>query len=173
MQIKRDLAAWEQRRFQALELHRGGMKQADIARQLHVSRQAVSQWIHSAKRSGKRALTRKPHEGRPPKLSSAQQKQLPRLLARGPRELGYSTELWTAQRIARLILEHFEVRLHVRHVPKLLKKLGWSFQRPTGRAAERDEAAVARWVTKEWPRIKKKPRQPRRRSSLPTNPDSA
>jgi hypothetical protein len=38
-----------------------------------------------------------------------------------------------------------------------LCSLGWSCQRPTGRARQRDEAAIRRWKQVRWPQIKKKP----------------
>jgi hypothetical protein len=37
--------------------------------------------------------------------------------------------------------------------------MGWSCQRPTGRARERKEEEIARWKRVEWPRIKKKPKK--------------
>jgi Winged helix-turn helix len=33
-------------------------------------------------------------------------------------------------------------------------RLGWSVQRPKRRAAERDQAAIDRWVKERWPAIK-------------------
>ncbi|WP_426367597.1 winged helix-turn-helix domain-containing protein [Streptomyces sp. E-08] len=36
-------------------------------------------------------------------------------------------------------------------------RLGWRLQRPERRAAERDDAAIARWIAHEWPRIRKGP----------------
>lgn len=157
MRERRDAATFEDRRFQALALYRKGVPQADIARQLRVSRAAVCQWLKRAKDRGKVALRRKPRPGRPPKLTERQRRQLVKLLARGAENAGYATQLWTAERIQRLVLEHFGARYHVNHVPKLLRQCGWSYQRPTGRAVERDEAEVRRWVRDEWPRIKKKP----------------
>ena len=147
----------EKRRFQALTLYRKGVTQADIARRLRVSRAAVCQWLKKARKKGKQALQRKPRPGRPPKLTALQQRSLVQLLARGPERAGYTTQLWTAERIQRLVAEQFGVRYHVHHVPKLLRQCGWSYQRPTGRAIERDEAAIERWIQEDWPRIKKKP----------------
>lgn len=157
MRERRDSVAFEDRRFQALDLYRKGVSQADIARRFRVSRAAVCQWLKKAKQKGKVALRRKPRPGRPPKLTASQRRQFLKLLARGPEHAGYTTQLWTAQRIQRLVLEHFGSRYHVNHVPKLLRQCGWSYQRPTGRAVERNEAAVQSWVQEEWPRIKKKP----------------
>ncbi len=159
----RNATALEKRRFQALTLYRKGVTQADIARRLRVSRAAVCQWLKKTRKKGKQALQRRPRPGRPPKLTAVQQRSLLKQLARGPERAGYTTQLWTAERIQRLVVERFGVRYHVHHVPKLLRQCGWSYQRPTGRAIERDEAVVQRWIQKDWPRIKKKPasRKPR------------
>jgi Transposase and inactivated derivatives len=157
MRERRDAVAFEDRRFQALDLYRKGLSQADIARQLRVSRAAVCQWLKKAAKKGKLALRRKPRPGRPPKLTDSQRRQLVKLLARGAESAGYATQLWTAERIQRLVLEQFGSHYHVNHVPKLLRQCGWSYQRPTGRAIERNETEVRRWIREEWPRIKKKP----------------
>ena len=157
MAEKRDAVAFEDRRFQALSLYRKGVRQADIARQFRVSRAAVCQWLKRSRRRGRHALRRKPRPGRPPKMPVAHRRSLVRLLARGAQASGYSTQLWTAERIRRLMLERFGVRYHVNHVPKLLRQCGWSCQKPTGRALERSEDKVRRWVRHDWPRIKKKP----------------
>jgi len=50
------------------------------------------------------------------------------------------------------------IAYHPGHVWRLLRQLGWSCQRPTGRALERDERAIARWKRKRWPEIKKSPK---------------
>jgi hypothetical protein len=48
------------------------------------------------------------------------------------------------------------VRYHEAHVWRILRQLGWSCQRPTGRALERDEEAIRYWKRVRWPRLKKK-----------------
>lgn len=157
MFTKRDAAAYEDRRFQALALYRKGAPQAHIARQFRVSRAAVCQWLRTAKRKGPAGLKRKPRPGRPPKLTSRQRRSLIKLLTLGAERAGYTTQLWTAERIQRLVRERFGARYHVNHVPKLLRQCGWSYQRPTARAIERDETGLRRWLREDWPRIKKKP----------------
>jgi transposase len=49
---------------------------------------------------------------------------------------------------ARLIQERFGVELSQPSVWRMLQKPGWSVQRPTGRARERDEAAIRTWKQK-------------------------
>ena len=73
----------------------------------------------------------------------------------GPQAQGYSTDLWTLPRVARVVEHVSGVHYHPGHVWRVLRGLGWSLQRPTLRARERDEEAIARWKRQDWPRAKK------------------
>jgi transposase len=96
--------------------------------------------------------------GRPPGLSAAELKKLETLLQAGPEKAGFSNGLWTLDRIAQLIRQHFQVKYHSGHVWWILRqKLGWSCQRPVGRARERNQAAIRDWKENTWPTLKKKP----------------
>jgi len=77
-------------------------------------------------------------------------------LKQGPEVFGYETALWTAPRVTKLIEEECGVRYHPSQVWRILRKLGWSCQRPVGRALERDEGAIRQWKKVRWPQIKKK-----------------
>jgi transposase len=89
-------------------------------------------------------------------------------LAQGARTHGWKTDLWTCPRIAELIERRFGVRYHVDHIGRLMRSLGWSHKKPTRRAKQRDEQAIARWVKSDWPRIKKTPAAKGRTSSSST-----
>ncbi len=156
--MRRDAAVLEARRLAALSRIQQGASLAAIARQLGVSRQAVHQWAQQYRRRGLVGLRRLPRPGRPPKLTRPQLTQLPRLLARGAQAYRFPTAVWTTQRVADLIWQRFRVRYDRDHVCRLLHRFGWSWQKPTGRARERDEAAIQRWVRHTWPRLKKKPK---------------
>ena len=156
MRIQRNLDAYEARRLKAIELFEQGYRASEIAGRTGVSRQAVSQWLQRWRRGGKSALARVPHKGRPPRLNPEQRLRLAEMLRQGATAHGYSNDLWSGRRVARLIRDTFGVTLHHKHIPKVLRSLGWTCQKPTGRAVERDEAAIARWVARDWPRIKKK-----------------
>jgi transposase len=155
--VRRDFDALEKRRFQAIRLFRRGEKQSAIARQLQVVRQSVARWVQQYRARGQAALKKAGRAGRQPRLQESQRQRLVKLLLRGPEHFGYETPLWTCPRVARLIEEEFGVRYHEGHVWKILVSLGWSPQRPTGRARERNEAQIRHWKKKVWPRIKKKP----------------
>jgi transposase len=153
---RRDFEGMEQRRKRAARMFARGVPQADVARELGVTRQSVSRWHADWQRGGVTALKAAGRAGRMPKLSAAQLAQVERALQRGPRAHGFATELWTLDRVAAVIEDETGVRYHPGHVWKLLRdKLGWSRQRPARKAAERDDEAIARWVGEDWPRIKR------------------
>jgi transposase len=165
---KRDFAALEARRLEAVTLLRQDLAQADVARALGVHRQSVSRWASQLARGGRAALKHPGRAGRKPRLTAADRRRIERALQRGPEALGYATPLWTAERVAGLIEQECGVRYHPGHVWRLLRQLGWTCQRPTGRALERDEPAIRHWKKVRWPQLKKPPRAKGKRSSAST-----
>jgi len=147
----------EARRHEAIRLLQQGHRQAAVARRLGTTRTSVGRWWKDYRRRGPEALRAKPPPGRPSKLTRRQKRGLVRHLLKGTRASGFETDLWTCPRIAQLIERRYGVTYHVDSLPKFLHALGFSCQKPEKRAFERDDEAVARWVARDWPRIKKKP----------------
>ncbi len=145
----------ERRRRRGGRLLAAGETQGEVARQVGVSRQTVMRWERARQEGGLEALRRARQYGRPERLSAAQRQELVRLLKDGALAAGFPTELWTLPRIAQLIESKFAVKLVPSSVWRLLGRLGWSVQRPTGVARERDERAVRTWKAKRWPELKK------------------
>lgn len=136
------------------------MSKAYVADRLGVSRTAVGKWWAAYERDGMKGIAAKPRRGAVPKLSRAQLRELPKLLEQGAEAFGFSGELWTTARVVKLIEQRFGVRYDRDHISRVLRQLGLSWQKPSKRAAERDEKAVRQWMKHEWPRIKKTPRAP-------------
>jgi|SRR5215831_327520 len=155
--VRRDFDALEDRRFEFIRLYERGEAPSAIARRLKTVRQTVYRWIQDYRASGKEGLKKAGRAGRKPRLNQQQLRQLEKLLLQGPERLGYETPLWTCPRVAHLIEQEFGVPYHEGHVWKILVQLGWSPQRPTGRARERNEKQIRHWKKEVWPRIKKKP----------------
>jgi transposase len=155
--VRRDFEALEKRRFQAIRLLDKGLNQSEIARRVKVVRQTVARWVSQYRQQGAKSLKRVGRAGRKPRRSGAQRQRLEELLLQGPEAIGYETPLWSCPRVAHLIEHEFGVRYHEGHVWKVLVSLGWSPQRPTGRARERNEEGIRTWKKKTWPAIKKKP----------------
>jgi len=163
--MKRDFAAMEKRRLEAATLLRQGLSEAEVARRVGVHRQSVNRWAKQLSEGGRKRLKHPGRAGRKPRLTAAQLRRLERELKRGPAAHGYATQLWTSKRVGKLIEQLCGVRYHPGHVWRILQQLGWSCQRPTGRALERDEDAIAYWKKVRWPELKKTPRASAARSS--------
>jgi transposase len=167
--VRRDFEALEKRRMEAIRLlEKSELNQSEVARRLRVCRQTVSRWVDEFKVGGKDALKKAGRAGRNPELTAADRERLQDLLVKGPEKLGYETPLWTCARVAHLIENEFGVEYHRGHVWKILDELGWSCQRPVGRARERNEEEIRRWRRVRWSAIKKKPKKKGARSSSST-----
>ena len=149
----------EERRLAAGRLlHAGQLSHAAIARQMGVSRTAVSRWAHQ-RRQGQGDLSRlhkRRVPGRPPRLTPAQWQRRRRVLGRGARPAGFDTDRWTLGRRRAVMLVEFGVEYHPHDLPHRLKTLGWRPQHPAVYARQRDDAVVQAWLTPDWARIHKR-----------------
>ncbi len=147
--------------MRAWELHQQDPKrwtQSRIAEALGVTQGAVSQWLKAAREGeGSKALLRRFPPGGVPRLNEEQLQQLDKWLRApgGASAHGFVGEVWTRPRVAHLIERRFGVKYHPSQVGRILRKMGFSLQKPVKQAHQRDEAAVQRWVETEWPTLKK------------------
>jgi transposase len=165
------------RRLQAAEPFATDVRQAEVARQLGVSRQSAHLWHRRWQAAGPDGLYSQGPTGPTPRLSDRQLRQVRRVeqaLLEGSGANGVAGELWTLDRIATVIERQTGVRHHPAWVWALLRhRLGWSVQRPVRRAAERDQDAIDRWVKERWPRILQTPNGAEPAWSSSTRPRSA
>jgi transposase len=169
--VRRDFTALERRRMQAARLLEKGYRQSEVARRVGAHRQSVSQWAAELQEKGRAGLKKAGRAGRKPRLSAEDMGKIERGLKRGPEALGYETGLWTTTRVAHLIEQECGITYHPSQAWRILRQLGWSCQRPAGRALERNEEKIQQWKKKRWPEIKKKPAKKAVRSSLSTKAD--
>lgn len=156
---KRDHSAMEVRRKKAMSLLNGGMSQSAVARELGVSRQAVSKWVRTKKSGGAKALNSKGKLGRKTALTPAERKQVEAALLRGPIKNGYRNDLWTLRRIGAVIARVMGRRpLSTTRTWNVLREMGWSSQRPARRARQQDAKAVAEFCEQTWVALKKTPK---------------
>lgn len=146
----------ELRRKIAARLFERGMTLTEVAAAVGSSVSSAHRWRTAWKHGSK--LRPKPHPGRKPKLTRKQLRELVDALYQGTRAWGYAPSGWTGPLVRDLIRRLFGIEYHAHYVPHLLRKLGWSPQKPERRARERNEREIARWTRVEWPRIKKEPR---------------
>ncbi len=156
--VKRNFEALEARRIGAAKLLKQGIHEAEVARRVGVHRQSVNRWARQLSEVGVAGLKKAGRAGRKARLTQKDLEKVRLALERGPEALGYDTSLWTAWRVADLVDRECGVRYHPGHVWKVLRSLGWSCQRPAGRAIERDEEKIRRWKRQRWPELKKTPK---------------
>lgn len=146
----------EYRRQLAIQRIAEGYSIEEVADFLDVAPSSVRRWVATFRQQGLEGLAARPVPGRPPKLTFTQEKIVRRWLADNPTDHGFATELWTAPRLALLIDQEFGVRLHPDYLTTWLRQRGFTPQKPRRRARQRDDEAIARWLAKDWPRIKKR-----------------
>ena len=144
----------EERRLAAVQLLRTGrMTQAEIARELGVSRASVTRWKQRLAEAGRRGLRRRTPAGRASRLTATQWRQLGRILDRGARAAGFDTERWTVRRVAATVERTFGVQYHFRSLGRALRAQGFSPPQPIARARARDDELVEAWLRRDWVRV--------------------
>ncbi len=161
------------RRRRALELLDEGLSLNEVARRVDCQASSVMRWRDRRDEVGEKVYEVGVSPGRPPKLSPVQKRRLVRMIAKGPLAHGYKTDVWTCDRVRRLIWREFRVRYHRDHVGRLLHQLGLSPQKPERRALERDEERIELWKRTRWPQVKKTQRAGSRTSSSSTSRGSS
>jgi transposase len=141
------------RRTRALKLLESGKLVKEVAKAIGVTERSIRYWQAEAQNPKDRSNIRPP--GHPSHLTAEQLKALEKELSKGAYEQGYAEDYWTLDRIARLIWDKFRVRYHPSSVWHIMKRIGWSNQRPQRQAQQRDDDKVRRWKRYVWPRIKK------------------
>jgi transposase len=135
-----------------------GLSPLEAAGRVGASRRSIDRWMQAYRADGDTGLAAKPHPGAASRLTDRQREDLRKRLLAGAESQGFATDLWTCPRIRQLVAERYGVEYHVDHIPRLMKSLGFSPQKPRRQASERDEAAIDEWIERDWPRIKKRAR---------------
>jgi transposase len=151
----------QRRRHLAVQRLAEGYSTEEVAAFLEVAPRSVWRWLAAFRRDGDEGLSACTERGlgRPPKLTSTQEKIVLRWLSDSPTEYGFTTDLWSAPRLAQLIEQEFDTHFHPHYLSTWLRQRGYTPQKPRRVPREQDDAAIARWLAKDWPRIKHKARR--------------
>ncbi len=146
-------------RRQVVQAVRNGMTQVAAARTFGASLRAVSKWVGLDRAGGLRALTLK-RRGRRVGGGCLSGKRAERIRAlivgRMPDQLKLPFYLWTRAAVAALIRREYGLEVSLVTIGRYLKAWGMSPQKPVRRAYERNDAAIARWLTQDYPTIARK-----------------
>ena len=158
----KDGAARVALRIQAILLSLGGYTTGQIAELLKVSRGTVPLWIHHWNDQREDGLLEGFRPGRTSRLNDTELEKLGDILESGPVAYGLSKGVWTSVVITSVIHEEFGVIYHPGHVRKVLKRLGFSVQRPTLKLAKADPRKQNKWIRYTYPNLKKTPKKRKR-----------
>ena len=144
----------EARRKKAAPYFKRGASERAIAKKLGVSPPAVHYWKAVWQSDGISGLTAGRY-GHPSKLNRKEEREITKKILRGASTCGFSGDYWTLSRLTGAVASWTGVRYHDRSVWHVMKRLGFSCQRPVKRAVERDEKAIRSWISSDWPEIKR------------------
>lgn len=146
--------ALEQLRISAVQRVQAGESPEDVAVGLGINRRTIYRWLAAYHYGGDAALKAKPIAGAPPKLDDKQMAKLAKIIRdKNPQQLKFEYALWTLAIIRQLIAIKFGVNLSETSVSRLMKRLGFSPQRPLYRAWQQNPELVQAWQTKDYPKI--------------------
>ncbi|NJR76013.1 MAG: winged helix-turn-helix domain-containing protein [Scytonema sp. CRU_2_7] len=95
--------------------------------------------------------------GAKPRLSTEQLMELPEFLSKGSESYDFTGDYWTQKRVKYVIEKEYSIIYEVKQVGRILKKIGWTSQKPQKKDAKQDIAKVETWKTETLPALKKKP----------------
>lgn len=137
-----------------------GESPESIAKTLGYHRSAIYQWLKRYADGGMEGLAYRKIPGARSKLSTAQKKKVFDIVTmKNPEQLKFPFALWTLAMVRQLIADQFNVTLSEVSVSRLLKKLGLTPQKPLRRAWQQDPEKVDKWLTQEYPAIRKEAKQ--------------
>mgnify|MGYP001583121890 CR=1 FL=1 len=140
--------------MRAVPYFKKGWSLRRIAQKLCVSFIAVRCWKLAWQENGAAGL-RAGTYGPPAKLSAREAKKVSAQILKGAAAHGFSGDFWTLSRLTGAVRTWTGVTYHDRSIWHVLKRLGFSCQKPVKRAEERDEKAIATWLSATWPKVKK------------------
>jgi len=134
-----------------------GKSQREAAEAVGASRQTVNRWLQryandgdAALLDGRRVSARK---GRGLLTQAEANRVQAWIIDRCPEQLKLPFALWTSGIVRELIRRRLGKELGLSTVQLYLARWGLTPQKPLSRATQRSDAAIARWLEKEYPKI--------------------
>lgn len=117
-----------------------------IADALAKPRRTIHGWLQRFEHSGINGIYDKKQPGRPSKLTKSQLKKLRRELLRGPAHV--PGRLWTSRLVNEHLKKKYKVTYERKHVTVVLKKLGFTVQKPRPQHYKSDKEAQEQFKKK-------------------------
>lgn len=136
-----------------------GLGKAEAARIFGVSRTSVHAWVDLYQDNGEDGLT-PGRPGRPKcggRLKGWQAATIVNIIKdKCPDQLKMPFALWTREAVADLIYMKFGIRYCLGMVGRLLRRWGFTPQKPVTRAYERNDERIRDWLKREYPALRRR-----------------
>ncbi len=136
-----------------------GLSKAEAARVFGVSRTSVHSWLDLYEQSGQDGLVPK-RPGRPKcggRLQGWQAATIVNIIKdHCPEQLKMPFALWTREAVRDLIRMRFGIGYSLGMVGRLLRRWGFTPQKPVTRAYERNDDRIHDWLTREYPALRRR-----------------
>ena len=139
-----------------VEAHETGQTQSQIAAAYGIHQSNVSRILAMYEANGRQLpLPRGSTASKKPALSEADELKLKAIMNQSPLKEGYPTEGWDRKRVQEIIHKYFGVTYHISHLSKILRRIGFTLQKPKRRDYRQDATRKKQWIEKELPALKK------------------
>jgi len=141
-------------RLRAVRAVRRGTPVGTVATAFGTNRTTIFRWVSRYRDKGKDGLHRKAGSGRPRKLAEVDARLLWQIVLRPASDFGFETALWTVGRVHQAVAERFNGKVSRDTIWRRLREADLTWQKPTRRYFEVDEASRQKWLRTEVPRIR-------------------
>jgi transposase len=149
-------AAQQDLRYKTVAAVEKGKTHQEAAQLFGIARGTVTKWVSDKKKHGVAAL-RSRRRGRPPapRLKGHQAATVVRIITdRCPEQVKLPFVLWTREAVQMLIDRRYRMKLSLWTVGRYLRRWGFTPQKPTRTAYERDDEEVQQWLREQYPAIR-------------------
>jgi len=146
-----NLGTIRQRAVQAID---EGQTAANVASIFGVNIRSVFRWLERRGNGGEESLKAKPIPGAPTKLNYEQMSWIAHVVHKNtPQDFDFESGLWSLKIIRHLVKRKFGIEISTGTSHNLMKRLGFSAQKPLYQAWQQDPEQVRVWEEKTFPAI--------------------
>jgi transposase len=155
--------AQEEMRRQAIRALISGKTQTQVGEELGVQQPTVNRWWKRYEQGGWNALKKRKRGrklGSDRKLNGEQELEIQKLIVdHTPDQLKLKFALWTREAVRQLIMEKFGVEYNLKTMSEVLRRWGFTPQRPIKKAYEQRPAEVKKWLDETYPEVEKRAKE--------------
>lgn len=137
--------AWIGIRIAAYLLILSGWKSTQVAELFGLTRCVVVRWIKKANERGIKAVEDFPRAGRPSRFDERIMKEIEDVLSKSPKEFEIQRVRWDGVVLVEYLKRTHQIKIHVRHAQRLIRKLGYSLRQPIYRFVQASQKGIKKF----------------------------